>query len=450
MRSDAAPGTAVLLCAESVGKVYRLYRHPVQRLLHHALGPWGPSGQAFVALEPVSFELRRGQTLGIVGVNGSGKSTLLQIVAQTLAPTQGQVRCNGRVAALLELGAGFDPELTGRANAALLCALYGLDASAVARKLPEILAFAEIDAFVDQPVKVYSSGMFVRLAFSVVAHVDADILLIDEALAVGDAYFAQKCMRFLHAFRERGAVLFVSHDLAAVKALASEVLWLDRGRVAGFGSPKEVGDAYWKSQYARSQAVERTSVDADPPKINAPEELPPAVASPVAITAVGSWAEGASEFGAGGATITAVALLDETDQPLAVLQGGESVRLDIHVRAEVDLVSPIVGFFVRNRLGLNVFGDNTYLVHRAAPLQIEKGASFVGTFRFVMPYLPRGEYAVCVAVATGSNEDHVQHHWVNEALVLRSASSEVHADVLGIPMLEMGIRPHVATAGSLN
>lgn len=444
MHSEPSPPGAVLLRVQGAGKVYRLFAHPVQRLLHHVLGAWGPQGQAFTALEPLSFELRRGQTLGIVGVNGSGKSTLLQLVAQTLRPTQGQVQCTGRIAALLELGAGFDPELTGRANAALLCALYGLDAATVSRKLPDILAFAEIGDFIDQPVKIYSSGMFVRLAFAVVAHVDADILLIDEALAVGDAYFAQKCMRFLHAFRQQGAVLFVSHDLAAVKALASEVLWLDHGCERGRGSPKDIGDAYWKSQYARSQSVERADEPADvnaqtPIGTGAEVHMSQDTGGPEGTPPASVWSAGSSEFGAGGASIVAVTLQGADAQSVAVVQGGESVCLDIRVRAEVDLFSPIVGFFVRNRLGLNVFGDNTYLRHRDTPLHVAQGSGFVGRFRFVMPYLPRGDYSVCAAVATGSNQDHVQHHWVNEALLLRSVASDVHADVLGIPMLESAI-----------
>lgn len=202
----------------------------------------------------MSFHVQKGETIGIIGRNGSGKSTLLQIICGTLTPSGGRVAINGRVAALLELGAGFNPEFTGRENVYMNAALLGLSKAQIEERLDAIFAFADIGGFVDQPVKTYSSGMYVRLAFAVIAHVDADVLVIDEALAVGDAFFTQKCMRFLRAFMERGTVLFVSHDTNAVVNLCTRVVWLDKGRVREIGPAKDVCDSYLEAFYESSIA----------------------------------------------------------------------------------------------------------------------------------------------------------------------------------------------------
>ena len=192
----------------------------------------------------ISFDVRTGETVGIIGRNGSGKSTLLQILCGTLVPTAGAVSTRGRIAAMLELGAGFDPEFTGRENVLLNAELLGLTPRQIESRYASICEFADIGDFIEHPVKTYSSGMQVRLAFAVMAHVDADILVIDEALAVGDALFTQKCMRFLRAFKQRGTLLFVTHDTTAVLSLCDRTIWLDRGRIQMDGTSKEVCEAY--------------------------------------------------------------------------------------------------------------------------------------------------------------------------------------------------------------
>ncbi len=212
-----------------MGKVYPIYDKPHHRLMQMLLGGNRRWYREFEALRDINFSIQRGETVGIVGRNGSGKSTLLQIICGTLAPSTGEVRVRGRVAALLELGAGFNPEFTGRENVYLNGSVLGLTRSEIDRRFDEIAAFADIGEFIEQPVKSYSSGMAMRLAFSVMAHVDADILIIDEALAVGDAFFTQKCMRYLREFKERGTLLFVSHDSSAVTGLCERAVWLDRG-----------------------------------------------------------------------------------------------------------------------------------------------------------------------------------------------------------------------------
>lgn len=239
----------VVIDVRGVGKSYHMYERPSHRLWQALAGKRKAYYKDFWALRDVSFSVRRGQTVGIVGRNGSGKSTLLQMIAGTLNPTEGSISVNGRVAALLELGSGFNPEFTGRENVFLNAAILGLSRTQIEQRLEKILAFADIGEFIDQPVRSYSSGMSVRLAFAVIAHVDADILIIDEALAVGDAFFSQKCMRFLREFQKHGTLLFVSHDAAAVTNLCENAVWLQNGRMRLSGTSQEVIEAYMTEQH---------------------------------------------------------------------------------------------------------------------------------------------------------------------------------------------------------
>ncbi len=236
-----------------MGKVYPIYDKPHHRLMQMVVGGNQRWYREFEALRDINFTIQRGETVGIVGRNGSGKSTLLQIICGTLAPSTGDVRVRGRVAALLELGAGFNPEFTGRENVYLNGSVLGLTRSEIDKRFDEIAAFADIGEFIEQPVKSYSSGMAMRLAFSVMAHVDADILIIDEALAVGDAFFTQKCMRYLREFKSRGTLLFVSHDSSAVTGLCERAVWLDHGRQQACGTAKEVVHAYLEAFMAERQ-----------------------------------------------------------------------------------------------------------------------------------------------------------------------------------------------------
>ena len=240
------PTDDVVLSVRNVGKMYRIYDRPQDRLKHMLLWRFGRHyGREFWALRNVSFEVRRGETVGIIGRNGSGKSTLLQIIAGTLAPTEGEVQVKGRVAALLELGSGFNPEFTGRENVYLNGAILGLSREEIDARFDDIAAFADIGEFIDQPVKFYSSGMVVRLAFAVQALMSKEVLIVDEALAVGDAAFQRKCMRSLEKFQQDGGtVLLVSHDVQTIVRQCSSCLFLHQGRLVMVGSSKVVTDIY--------------------------------------------------------------------------------------------------------------------------------------------------------------------------------------------------------------
>lgn len=239
------PDADLLIDVRGVGKRYELFEQPTDRLKQLLWGRWRTYGRSFWALQDVGFSVSRGEVVGLVGRNGAGKSTLLQIICGTVQPTVGELKVNGRVAALLELGAGFNPDFTGIENVFLNAALLGLPRSVVEGKLDAILAFADIGAFVHQPVKTYSSGMFVRLAFAVATSLDPDVLVIDEALSVGDGAFARKSFDRVMQMRDRGAaILFCSHSMYHIQALCDRALWLEGGQVRMYGTAAQVTAAY--------------------------------------------------------------------------------------------------------------------------------------------------------------------------------------------------------------
>jgi lipopolysaccharide transport system ATP-binding protein len=438
----------IAITVRNLSKCFQIYEKPRDRLKQFVLPRlrlWSGLRQKnyfreFWALEGVSFEVRRGETIGIIGRNGSGKSTLLQILCGTLHASVGDVQTTGRMAALLELGSGFNPEFTGRENVRLNAVILGLTEQEITRRFDDIVAFADIGEFLDQPVKTYSSGMMLRLAFAVMAHVDADILVIDEALAVGDAFFTQKCMRYLRNFMRTGTVLFVSHDTTSIRSLCNRAIWLEKGKVLRDGDPKEVSEAYLQAFYESQQGRSTTT------------RLKAAVARQVRdeikdqrqdfINAsnlrndleVFDFNPDSASFGQGGAQIVEVTLLDPADNRLAWIVGGEQVKLRVVAKANGSLDSPIIGFYVCDKLGQTLFGDNTFLSYVDAPVPSDAGESLQAEFCFQMPLLPPGNYSITVAVANGTQDQHVQHHWVHDALIFRSENSSVATGLIGIPM----------------
>lgn len=438
----------VVIEVNGVGKAYHMYEQPSHRLWQAMLGKRKSFYKDFWALRGVDFSIQRGQTVGIVGRNGSGKSTLLQMIAGTLTPTEGKVHVRGRVAALLELGSGFNPEFTGRENVYLNAAILGLTRSQIDRRIKSILDFADIGEFIDQPVRSYSSGMSVRLAFAVIVHVDADILIIDEALAVGDAFFSQKCMRFLRDFQKRGTLLFVSHDAAAVTNLCERAVWLEHGQVKLAGSSQEVIEAYMAEQHAMGR---RGADGEDIVVVNKGRRLVPVdvdvrekllqeegISSRIAVFEFDPDNTG-SEFGARGARIFDVSLVREDGERAMLLEGGEIVRLQIQVSLEQDLDNLIVGFYVKDRLGQRLFGDNSYLACKSAPMSGRAGDKLKGVFTFRMPVMPSGSYMIDAAVASGDQHDHTQQHWIHDALEFRALDETMRFGLLGIPMLDIEV-----------
>jgi lipopolysaccharide transport system ATP-binding protein len=440
---------SVALDVQGLGKCFHIYDAPGDRLrqfvmprLSRLLGRESkPYHREFWALRSLDLQVAKGETIGIIGRNGSGKSTFLQMVCGTLAPSCGEVKTHGRIAALLELGAGFNPEFSGRDNVAMNAALLGLSDAQIAERFDSIAAFADIGEFIDQPVKTYSSGMYVRLAFAVIAHVDADILVVDEALAVGDAVFTQKCMRFLRSFMERGTLLFVSHDTAAIKSLCDRVVWIDKGQVMQIGPTKEVCDRYMQACYEAEQgsgpvaeaAPAAPVFDASLPWHDQRRDFFRAEPLRNDIQ-VFRFNPEAPSFGLGGARITGAWLMDTQQRPLHWVVGGEPVVLRIQAKCHQALQSPIVGFVVKDRTGQAVFGDNSYLSYLGQPVACASGQVLQAEFSFDMPRMPVGNYAIDVALADGSQHDHVQQHWIQDALHFKSESTNMATGLLGIPM----------------
>ena len=439
----------VVIDVRGVGKSYHMYERPSHRLWQALAGKRKSFYKDFWALRDVTFSVRRGQTVGIVGRNGSGKSTLLQMIAGTLNPTEGSISVNGRVAALLELGSGFNPEFTGRENVFLNATILGLTRTQIEQRLDNILAFADIGEFIDQPVRSYSSGMAVRLAFAVIAHVDADILIIDEALAVGDAFFSQKCMRFLRDFQKNGTLLFVSHDAAAVTNLCENAVWLQNGLMRLSGTSQEVVEAYMTEQHVvgrREVGGEEIIVEKKQRKLasDAPdfrrEALHEAgVSNRIALFEFDPENVG-QEFGAQGARITDVAIRDANGAPLSMVEGGELVCLHVSVRLEQSLDNLIVGFYVKDRLGQRLFGDNSYFACKSAPVGGEAGQTVLASFHFRMPVMPSGSYMIDAAVASGDLDDHTQQHWIHDALEFRALDETMRFGLIGIPMLNITLQ----------
>ena len=349
---------SVALRVERVSKQYRIYDHPGDRLKESLTRGHWQWHREFWALADVSFEVEAGATTGIVGPNGSGKSTLLQIVTGTLEPTHGNVSHEGRIAALLELGAGFNPEFTGIENVFMNAALIGFSRAETQKLLPEIERFAEIGAFIHQPVKTYSSGMYVRLAFATAVATDPRILIIDEALSVGDAVFQHRCLRRIKQMQESGTtILFCSHDPSAVKALCSRAILLNQGRVDTDGKPTEVLNRYQglimerEAAYDRSvrkrDAVSQSAGSGAGPadEDDALEQMPPVRYS--------------FRHGDGSAEVIAAQLLKDSRQSAELVDSGEPLLARMRVRFNSDAVDPVFGFLIRNRLGIHAYGLNT-------------------------------------------------------------------------------------------
>lgn len=429
---------ADIIAVRDVHKHYTLYRTPSQRLLH-MLWP-RLKYPRFEALKGVSFKVRRGETVGIIGQNGAGKSTLLQVITGTIPPSTGDVRVRGRVAALLELGAGFEPDFTGRENVKLNGTILGLTAKELAERMDAIIDFAELREFIDRPVRTYSSGMFMRLAFSVAAHVDADVLIIDEALAVGDARFSQKCMRYLKDFRARGSILFVSHDLGAVTGLCDRAVWLDRGAVRGEGPAIEVCERYVASLFENPAAdmlpgAQGASAIPVPAGDRVVLYDAAAAAKPRGgVTSCAPFNSAASGFGIGGAAIVDAGLVNPaTAVKLDRVEEGQEVDLRIEARADVAVERPIFGFYIKDRLGQLLLGDNTYRAELPqAP--IAAGESMAARFRFRWPALAHGPYTLTVALADGTMEHHVHRHWMHDAVVFEVLSSSATLTLVGLPI----------------
>ncbi|MFN7992615.1 MAG: ABC transporter ATP-binding protein [Bryobacteraceae bacterium] len=389
-----------MVLVQNVSKLYKLYKRPSDRL--REVLPFGSRHfhDDFWALRDISFHVEKGETLGLVGPNGCGKSTLLQIVCGILQPTRGRVVTTGRIAALLELGAGFNPEFTGRENVYLNGEIMGLSRAAIERAMPSIEAFAEIGDFIERPVKEYSSGMYVRLAFSTAIHVEPEILIVDEALAVGDAVFANRCVRKFEELRERKiTVLFVSHDLGLVKQLSDRAILLLNGQIEAQGTPSDVINRYIGLVLERQQASHEKEQRFD----------------------------ASYRHGDGSSEIVSVELLNVAGDPTRTVASGEPVTVRVRSRFHHARCDPMVGILIRTRIGMDVYGTNTSLeqVHLGS---YNPGDEVEVDFQFECWLTPQ-PYTLTVAT---QNPDGTSHDWLDDVIAFDVVGAHASAGVTNL------------------
>jgi lipopolysaccharide transport system ATP-binding protein len=370
-----------------VSKCFKLYDKPVDRLKGLLL-PRLSRAQDFWALRDIDLTIPPGQTIGLVGQNGSGKSTMLQLIVGTLAPTIGQVHTQGRIAALLELGSGFNPEFTGRQNIFFNGRILGLTQIEIEERLDKIIAFADIGTMLDQAVKTYSSGMVVRLAFAVIINTDPDILIVDEALAVGDIYFQQKCFQRIRELRDRGVtILFVSHDSASIFKLCDRAVLLEKGQMILDDAPKPVLDLYEAKMLRRLEPGNLPEeINPTPsPKASASEHLALATPPPSRIDA--------DEI----VQVQYVKFFDETGQETSMVVSGKTLQITIGLWFWQSIADPHVGFKVRNRQGEVIFETNTACMeHAIGPTP--GNANLELHFTIQVPLID-GQYTISIGVA---------------------------------------------------
>ncbi|HEV2914124.1 MAG TPA: ABC transporter ATP-binding protein [Pyrinomonadaceae bacterium] len=401
-----------VLRVEGVSKQYRIYERPGDRLKESLTrGRW-KAHREFWALNDVSFDVDSGTTVGIIGPNGSGKSTLLQIITGTLEPTHGNVWHEGRIAALLELGAGFNPEFTGIENIFMNAALMGFGRRETEARLADITRFAEIGDFVYQPVKTYSSGMYVRLAFAIAVSADPQILVVDEALAVGDAVFQHRCLRRIREMQERGAtILFVSHDPAAIRALCLRAILLNAGRVEADGKPSDVLNRYQKLIMSRTQAYEENETpdetEDDRFLLTSTDEA----RAPLTCS---------FRHGDGSAEVLSVDLLDANRRPVQLIETGEPVMVRLRVRFNRDVEEPVLGILIRDRHGIHIYGTNTE-IQQATFGHVRRGEIIEATFSFNC-WLASETFSLTVAA---HSLDGISFDWIDGVSFFRVMSPVV-------------------------
>lgn len=378
------------IAVSNLGKAYKQYSTRWARLCEWLIPGRRSYHQLKWVLEDIDFTVRPGEAVGIIGINGAGKSTLLKLITGTTQPTSGTVQMKGRVAAMLELGMGFHPDFTGRQNAYMAGQLLGMSTEEISRLMPEIETFAEIHDYIDQPVRVYSSGMQVRLAFSVATAVRPDILVVDEALSVGDAYFQHKSFDRIREFRKLGTtLLIVSHDKQAIMSLCDRAILLSGGRLALQGEPEVVMD-YYNAMLADHQNQSVKQVKLENGKVQ-------------------------TISGTGEVTLTSIVLTDDASRPLEVVDVGQCVHLRVQAKAHVDIDRLVLGYGIKDRLGQVVYGTNTHL--KKQPLH---GVGAGDIYEFDISFyanLGPGTYSVQTALVSHDNHLTNNYEWRDLALV---------------------------------
>jgi lipopolysaccharide transport system ATP-binding protein len=419
----------IAISLKSVSKCFKQYARPVDRLKEILL-PGERAGNEFWALRDINLEVSRGETLGVIGQNGSGKSTLLQIIAGTLTPTNGDIQVKGRVSALLELGSGFNPEFTGRQNVFFNGQLLGLSREEIEGRFDDIASFADIGNFLDQPVKTYSSGMFVRLAFAVAINVEPEVLIVDEALSVGDGVFVHRCMAKIKDFQDSGGtILFVSHDTSAITRLCSKVIWIDSGSLVTQGGPEQVSKKYQAWLYERINSYQKKEIETinycdDKIQVAGVElsSLMKKSLNPFTEREYKAFQK-VDRFGTGRGEIIDFEILDSNNSSTRFIYAGERIRIRVKALSHDLINRPIIGVLVFDRLRTAITGFNTYQFQQKLSKLIPNEILSV-EFSFEWPEIRGDSYALEVAIADGSQESHEMLDWLQSPLSVASGITD--------------------------
>jgi lipopolysaccharide transport system ATP-binding protein len=387
----------------NLGKAYRQYPTRWSRLAEWVLPGAKPRHTLKWVMQDVSFTVQEGEAVGIIGINGTGKSTLLKMIVGTTQPTTGSVHITGRVAAMLELGMGFHPEFTGRQNVFMAGQLLGYNVEEIARLIPDIEAFAEIGDYIDQPVRVYSSGMQMRLAFSVATAHRPDVLIVDEALSVGDAYFQHKSFDRIREFRKKGTtLLIVSHDKGAIQAICDRAILLNAGKIAIQGEPEAVMD-YYNAMLAERDTISIRQVPTASGKVQ-------------------------TLSGTGGATIIEIAILNDRGEKIEIIEVGSIVTLTVLVRIHEDIPLLVLGYLIKDKLGLSIFGTNTELL-KLQLTKLNANNKVECSFTF-FANLGVGSYSVAIALTSSSTDMKSNFEWRDLSLVFEVINTR-HSQFVG-------------------
>ena len=378
------------ITVSNLGKAYKQYPNRWSRLLEWFIPGGAQQHQLKWVLRDINFSVKPGEAVGIVGNNGAGKSTLLKLITGTTSPTQGIVSIHGRVAAMLELGMGFHPDFTGRENVLMAAQLLGIEGECIQRLMPDIEAFSEIGDYIDQPIRVYSSGMQMRLAFSVATAIRPDVLIIDEALSVGDAYFQHKSFDRIRTFREQGTtLLIVSHDKQAIQSICDRAILFAQGQIIMEGNPESVMD-YYNAMLAnhQDQKIQQNKLVDD--KVQ-------------------------TISGTGEAAITDAMLCNSQGENLDVVNVGDTVCLRVGVSVNQALDELVLGYMIKDRLGQPIFGTNTFHCHQTLR-DVTKGKKIEFEFKFDARIGP-GTYSVALALHSRNSHIEKNYEWRDLALV---------------------------------
>ena len=423
-----------IIHAEKISKCFRIYRHPSDHLKE--LLPFGKRRyhEPFWAVKDVDVSVDRGCCLGVIGENGSGKSTLLRMIAGVIRPTSGAISVGGRVSALLELGAGFNPQFTGRENIYLYASILGFTDAQTRARIPSIEKFAEIGEFVDRPVKTYSTGMFVRLAFAVAIHMDPDILIVDEALSVGDIFFQQRCIRRIQQMKHQGVtILFVSHDLEAVRSLADRTIWMEHGQVRLEGKTDEVVSKYLAAMVTRGRKeIMEEEALGTPISTSSDLDLPEE-----ALARIPRFLEHVPNidhrYGNSKARVLGIGVYGKEGAPAAGVAQGDRICIRISVEFQESVDQPNVGFMLRNRLGEDVTGTNVMFEGERLPAA-RAGERLSVDFVMDLPFLHAGFYYFSPAVADGTLDHYEMCDWIDNAIAIEVIQRTTTYGHMRIPM----------------